>query len=73
MHQPRLFLLVLAILFCASAGAQNINFANFNSGLPAGWTIQNGGTTTDTWYITPATGFNNQSLNGSAFAFVNSE
>jgi|GEM_PF-2547026 hypothetical protein len=53
--------------------AQQISFANFNSGLPAGWNIQNGGTTADTWYITGPSGFANNTLNGTAFAFVNSD
>ena len=53
--------------------AQPIANADFNAGLNAGWTIVNGGTTPDTWYITTGGTFAGNTLNGSNFAFVNSD
>ena len=67
-----LALLVLGFL-CCGVPAQMIVNANFNGGLPGGWTITDGGTTTDTWYVTTGGGFAGNSLNGTNFAFVNSD
>jgi hypothetical protein len=66
-------LLLLFALVAACGWAQPIANADFNSGLNAGWTVQNGGTTTDTWYVTTGGAFNNNTLNGTNFAFVNSD
>ena len=44
---------------------------DFDSGIPGTWTIDDGGTTTDTWY--GETEYNSNSLDGTPFAFVNSD
>jgi len=44
---------------------------DFDSGIPGDWTIIDGGETTDTWF--GATDYNGSTLNGTPFAFVNSD
>ncbi len=44
---------------------------DFDSGIPGTWTIDDGGSTTDTWY--GETAYNSNSLDGTPFAFVNSD
>ncbi len=46
---------------------------DFNSGIPGTWTITDGGTTTDTWYGEDAYGSSSSSLDGTMFAFSNSD
>ncbi|MCB9236095.1 MAG: PKD domain-containing protein [Bacteroidia bacterium] len=65
-----LFLAWLALF--PNGQAQTIVFADFNTGIPATWTIVNGGTTNDTWFGT-TNGYQGNTLNGSEFAFVNSD
>ena len=44
---------------------------DFDSGIPGDWTIIDGGETTDTWF--GATNYNGYTLNGTPFAFVDSD
>ena len=44
---------------------------NFNSGIPAEWTIVDGGATADTWY--GETDYSGDDIDGTPFAFVNSD
>lgn len=69
----RWYFLSFALLVAGRALAQPIATADFNTGLNAGWTIVDGGTTADTWYVTTGGGFAGNSLNGTNFAFVNSD
>ena len=69
----RWYFLSFALLLAGRALAQPIATANFNTGLNPGWTIVDGGTTADTWYVTTGGGFNGNTLNGTNFAFVNSD
>jgi Secretion system C-terminal sorting domain/PKD domain len=67
-------LIPFSLIFCLWAGevlGQTINFQNFNTGINGGWTAINGGTTPYTWL--QAANYNGNTLNGSAFAFVNSD
>jgi hypothetical protein len=52
--------------------AQNIVNETFNAGMPGTWTVVNGGGPVDTWFGT-TNGYNGNTLNGSQFAFVNSD
>jgi hypothetical protein len=69
----RRFTILLMALVVGRLAAQPIATADFNAGLNAGWTIVNGGTTPDTWYTTTGGAFAGNTLNGSNFAFVNSD
>lgn len=69
----RRFSILLMALAFGRLAAQPIATADFNAGLNAGWTIVNGGTTADTWYVTTGGSFAGNTLNGSNFAFVNSD
>lgn len=51
--------------------SQTINFQNFNTGINGGWTAVNGGSTPDTWV--QVANFQGNTLNGSGFAWVNSD
>lgn len=68
----RLLLFGLLLCLIQSLWAQTFISENFNTGIPAGWIVQNGGTTTDTWFGTTG-GFSGQYLDGSEFVFVNSD
>jgi PKD domain len=68
----KLYFFVL-VLLAGRLAAQPIATADFNSGLTPGWTVTNGGTTPDTWYVTTGGAFAGNTLNGSNFAFVNSD
>lgn len=69
----RRFLLLLLIVSCtALLQAQVLINENFDTGIPATWTIVNGGGAVDTWFGT-TNGLNGNTLNGSQFAFVNSD
>lgn len=70
--------LVLFLCVCSSFGllsGQVYLFEDFNNGIDTtagGWTILNGGNTNDNWYGTSG-GFMGQYLDGTEFAFVNSD
>ena len=68
----RFTLLLLMLLYAAAPKAQILINENFNTGIPATWSIVNGGGAADTWFGT-TNGLNGQTLNGSQFAFVNSD
>ncbi len=59
-------------LMCSFASAQNIVNEPFNVGIPGTWPIVNGGGPVDTWFGT-TNGLAGNTLNGSQFAFVNSD
>ncbi|HKK69031.1 MAG TPA: hypothetical protein VJ946_12500, partial [Bacteroidales bacterium] len=63
-------IIALFALACV-AHAQVFLDENFDSGIPAGWTVTDGGETTDTWHVT--TDYSGNSLDGSDFAFVDSD
>lgn len=66
-------LLLLSGILCSYIlHAQNLLNADFNNGVPATWTIQDGGTTTDTWFGTTG-GYNGNYLDGTEFVFVDSD
>jgi hypothetical protein len=46
-------------------------FMNFNEGMPEEWTIVDGGSTSDTWFLTPNLG--GSSLDGTPFMLVDSD
>lgn len=63
----------VALLFAAArGGAQTVLFEDFNAGIPTSWSVVDGGTTTDTWFGTTNGYFNNY-IDGSQFAFVDSD
>lgn len=67
--------LCLFLLWGAKGFTQTLLLETFNSGIntaPGGWTIVDGGSSNDTWFGTVG-GFNGDYLNGSEFAFVNSD
>lgn len=68
----RLAAFLLLLLTFSVGRSQVLLSENFNSGLPASWTIVDGGNTTATWFRT-SSGYNGQYLNGSEFMFVNSD
>lgn len=70
----KIFTLALFISTMLSTGAfaQNIINESFNVGMPGTWTIVNGGGATDTWFGT-TNGYAGNTLNGTQFAFVNSD
>lgn len=68
----RLLLFVVLLCLIGPLRGQTFVSENFNGGVPTAWTIQNGGTTPDTWFGT-TNGFNGQYLDGSEFVFVNSD
>ena len=70
-HFDRLLFLVLLALPGRMA-AQVFLQENFNTGIPAAWTVVNGGSSTATWTGTVG-GYNGASLDGTEFAFVNSD
>ena len=63
----------LLVLCAGRLAAQPIATADFDSGLTPGWTVVDGGTTPDTWYVTTGGAFAGNTLNGTNFAFVNSD
>lgn len=63
---------VFALSFCLPLAGQTLLQENFNSGIPAGWTVVDGGSSVDTWFGTTG-GFMGQTLDGTEFAFVNSD
>ena len=68
----RLAALLLMIFSFTMGQSQVLLSEDFNSGLPATWSITNGGSSTATWFRTSG-GYNGQYLNGSEFMFVNSD
>lgn len=54
------------------ANAQVFLDENFDSGIPAGWTITDGGTSADTWFETSG-GYSGSYLDDTEFAFVDSD
>lgn len=68
----RVVFLIISCFWSLSTIGQTLIFADFNTNIPPGWTIQNGGTTSDTWYRTTAL-FGGNSLDGTQFMFVNSD
>lgn len=52
--------------------AQNIVYETFNAGMPGTWTVVDGGGSSDTWFAT-TNGYNGNTLNGTQFAFVDSD
>jgi hypothetical protein len=64
------FIIAFIALACV-AHAQVFLDENFDSGIPAGWTITDGGGNNDTWHGTP--NYGGSTLDGSAFAFVDSD
>jgi PKD repeat protein len=70
-HLFRLTLL-LGLLLPLVVPAQVFLNENFNTGIPATWTVVNGGTTAATWTGTVG-GYSGATLDGTEFAFVNSD
>ena len=68
--RPFLLLFLLFFLFI-NTQAQVIFDENLDAGLPAGWSVIDGGTSLDTWQFVPDFGGN--SLDGTPFIFVNSD
>jgi PKD repeat protein len=69
----RLCLLLLTVLWVPmGTSAQVFVNENFNAGIPATWSIVNGGSNAATWTGTVG-GYNGATLDGSEFAFVNSD
>ncbi len=69
----KIYLLASAILLLSlNSFSQVIVNEAFNTGIPGTWTIVNGGGPVDTWFGT-TNGYNGNTLNGSQFAFVNSD
>ncbi|MBK9451809.1 MAG: T9SS type A sorting domain-containing protein [Bacteroidetes bacterium] len=69
----KLYFLALALLLISlNSFSQTIVNEAFNSGIPGTWTIVNGGGPVDTWFGT-TNGYNGNTLNGTQFAFVNSD
>lgn len=67
-----LFFLVFGILPTDYAYSQTILFEDFNQGTLGSMTVVDGGTTTDTWFVT-TNGYNGNTLDGTEFAFVDSD
>lgn len=67
-----LFVFLLCLLAIPTLPAQTLLQENFNSGIPGSWTVVNGGSSGHTWVGTTG-GFQGQTLDGSEFAFVNSD
>jgi subtilisin-like proprotein convertase family protein len=65
---------LIALLSCFSCVAQAQTFLDeaFDSGIPGAWTIQDGGTSIDTWFGTTG-GYNGNFLDGSEFGLVDSD
>ncbi len=63
-------IIALFALACV-AHAQVFLDENFDSGIPAGWTVTDGGETTDTWH--GINDYGGSTLDGSAFAIVDSD
>lgn len=66
---------LLFISLCCAFGlsGQIILSENFDSGLPATWTVVDGGDGTDTWFATTGGARGGNYLNGSEFMFVDSD
>lgn len=69
------FSLVLFILSIINSFGQTYLNENFDNGMPSGFTINNGGTTQDTWMVVNSYTENGspRTLNGSPFLFVNGD
>ncbi len=70
--KQRYALTLLLLLTVYLGHAQNIVNELFNAGIPGTWTVVNGGGAVDTWFGT-TNGLAGNTLNGSQFAFVNSD
>ena len=68
----KLLLLIFTTLIAFSGFSQVLLDEDFNSGIPATWTVVDGGNTTDTWNGTSG-GLLGQYLDGTEFAIVNSD
>ncbi|MEY3443015.1 MAG: hypothetical protein RLZZ519_1296 [Bacteroidota bacterium] len=69
----KFYLLASALLLISlNSFSQIIVNEGFNTGIPGTWTIVNGGGPVDTWFGT-TNGYNGNTLNGTQFAFVNSD
>lgn len=64
-------LITLMSILTIEAQTNYVN-ENFDTGIPAGWTIVDGGTTADTWFGTSG-GYGGSYLDGTEFAFVDSD
>jgi hypothetical protein len=70
--RPLLIVLASFLITATTVSSQTVLFEDFNGGIPASWSVVDGGTTTDTWVGT-TNGYNNNYLDGSQFAFVDSD
>lgn len=69
----KFYLTALAcLLVCFTAHSQVFVDENFDGGIPAQWTVVDGGTTNDTWFGTTG-GYNGNDLDGTEFVFVDSD
>ena len=66
-------LLILGLLGLQILSGQTILLETFNSGLPAGWTVVDGGDGTDTWNATSGGARGGNYLDGTEFMFVDSD
>ncbi|MCH8331004.1 MAG: hypothetical protein IH946_06440, partial [Bacteroidetes bacterium] len=70
MNQIVVLFTVICIPFITLS--QTIMFEDFDLGIPGGWTVVNGGSSTDTWQGTVG-GYYGDYLDGTEFAFVDSD
>ena len=68
----RITLWLLFTVWTTGTFAQTIVFEDFNQGSLGNFTAVDGGTTSDTWFAT-TNGYNGNSIDGSEFAFVDSD
>jgi PKD repeat protein len=68
----RILILCCLLLTAAAGQAQILLSENFNTSLPAGWVIVNGGSNAATWQRT-TNGLSGQTLNGTQFMICNSD